>query len=432
LRAAWWLPIILSVAAFVPDLDGQDAVPPDLTPNGAGLTPHEINALQGQSSDTHTVLTNQGFAETPRRFNYGITLTVRGVYDDNIFISSFNRQSDFYFSIEPMIVLGFGGDDSAGSSSLNFTYRPGFFIFLDHSEEDTLQHLLRLSGNHIFGRLTVSFSQDVQLLNGADLNSLSDPTGHNANIDVGQRTQHNIYTTVIADTYDLTGKLFLSNSLGLTVNSYPSGFIGSNNLSGNLFLNYNYSEKVVIGIGGTGGYGTAEGSPDQIYEQANIRISYAASAKTNLSFSGGAEFRQFENDSRGTYVSPVFELSGSYRPFDGTAITLSGSRHIQNSAVLTGQDYTQTDFHLTVTQRFLTRLTLGLSVGYERSQYFGAAQGINATRDDDYYYVQPSIDAMITRWSSAGAYYLYRKDSSSLPIFSFYDNQVGLRATVTF
>ena len=150
-------------------------------------------------------------------------------------------------------------------------------MFIDHSENDTVQHLIRLQANHNFGRLTMSASQDVQILDGADLNSLSDPTGHNANTDIGQRTKHNIFTTQVSDTYDLTGKLFLSNGVSLSVDDYPSQFIGSRNIFGNLFLNYNYSEKLVFGFGGTGGYNTVEqGSPDQTYEQANLRVSYAA------------------------------------------------------------------------------------------------------------------------------------------------------------
>jgi hypothetical protein len=39
---------------------------------------------------------------------------------------------------------------------------------------------------------------------------------------------------------------------------------------------------------------------------------------------------------------------------------------------------------------------------------------------------------LITRWLSAGVYYLHRQDTSNIDFFSFYDNQVGVRATVRF
>jgi hypothetical protein len=421
----------------------QDAVPSDITaPDQPVLSPNEVQTLQ--SSPSRAPIANAAgpgverngrpVAETPRRFQYSFSVTMRAVYDDNINISSFNRVSDFYFTIEPSITLGLGGGDSDSVNSLSLIYRPSLFLFADNSQNDTVQHLIRLQGAHNFGRLSLSLSEDVQILDGADLNSISDPTGHNANIDVGQRTRHNIFITQLSDSYDLTGKLFLSNSFGFGIDDYPSqAQIGSKNFTGNLFINYNYSEKLVLGLGGTGGYNTVDSSStDQTYEQANVRLSYRATAKVSLSASGGLEFRQFENNSRGIYVSPVYDLTASYEPFDGTAISLSGSRRTENSASLAGQDYASTTISLGVKQRFMQRFYLGLSTGFENSSYFSTVQGVSATRDDNYYYIEPSVDCTITRFWTAGAYYLHRQNSSSFDFFSFYDNQFGVRTTLTF
>lgn len=423
----------MAVLVFSGSVFAQDALAP---PGQPLLTPSEIQALSAPQSSSGTgpevSVNGRPAAETPRRFQYHFGITARGVYDDNIFISSFNRVDDYYFAIEPSLFLGFGTEGSG--NSLSFVYRPSVFLFADNSQNDAIQHLIRLQGGHNFGKLALSASQDVQILDGADLNTLSDPTGHTANIDLGQRARHNIFTTNVGDSYVLTGKLFLSNSLGLTVDDYPSGAgISSKTFSGNLFLNYNYSPKFVIGVGGTGGYNTVEASsPDQTYEQANLRLTYTVTAKVSLNASGGIEFRQFGNDSRGTYVSPVYEIAASYQPFDGTAISLSGSRRTQNSASLGGQDFASTTINLALRQRFLRRFSLGFAVGYINSNYFSAVEGINATRDDNYYYIEPSIDLEITRFWSAGAYYLHRENSSSLDFFSFYDNQFGARTSLTF
>ncbi len=163
-----------------------------------------------------------------------------------------------------------------------------------------------------------------------------------------------------------------------------------------------------------------------------MRVGYQVTGKISLSASGGVEFRQFDGDARGGYVSPVYDLSATYQPFDGTTITLSGNGSIQNSAALAGQDYQTTNITATVQQRFLTRMHLGLTVGYEHAEYFGAANGVNATRDDNYYFIQPSLDLTVTRWWTAGGYYLHREDNSSTEVFSFYDNQFGLRSEFTF
>ncbi len=63
---------------------------------------------------------------------------------------------------------------------------------------------------------------------------------------------------------------------------------------------------------------------------------------------------------------------------------------------------------------------------------FLTARNVSAMRDDDYFFIEPSIDVLITRFLSSGVYYLYREDSSSVDFFSFYDNQVGVRATLRF
>jgi hypothetical protein len=422
----------------------QDAIPPTLpASNQPVLTPGEVEALQpgpppaatntNTNADANTTI-GRPYAETPRRFQYNFSVTLRGVYDDNINISSFNRVSDFYVAIEPSLFLGLGGSDSDSVNSLSLTYRPSIFLYADNSQFDTVQHLVRLQGARNFGRLSLSLSQDMQILNGPDLNSLSDPTGHTANIDVGGRTKHNIYTTQLSGSYDLTGKLFLSGAGFVSVDDYSGPQIGSQNFSGNLFINYHYSEKLVLGVGGTGGYNTVDNnsSPDQTYEQANARLDYSATAKINLSASGGLEFRQFGNNSRGTYLSPVYTLSATYQPFDGTAITLNGSRHTANSASLAGQDYASTDINFAVNQRFMQRASLGFAVGYENADYFSAINGVAATRNDDYYYVEPSVDVKIMRFWTVGAYFLHRQNTSSFNFFGFYDNQVGGRTTLTF
>ena len=87
---------------------------------------------------------------------------------------------------------------------------------------------------------------------------------------------------------------------------------------------------------------------------------------------------------------------------------------------------------LRIQQRLLQRIYLGLAAGYENADYFATATGVSATRNDDYYFVEPSVDVLITRYLSAGIYYLHRQDFSSFDFFSFYDNQVGVRATLRF
>ncbi len=381
-----------------------------------------------QSAEIETIA--EEMPATPRRLRYQVSLSVREVYDDNINISSTNREEDFYTVIDPTISLGMGDADT---NFVNLSYSPNAYLFADHSENDALQHIIALSGQYRFPFLTLTLTQDVQLLNGTGLSS---PTGigtdfTRTNLDVAGRTRVNIYTTRLNANYSLTGKTFLTGGISYGVSDYPS-LISSSVLSGNFYLNYTYSPKLAFGLGMNGGLNFVDSpSQDQTYEQINARASYELTGKVSATVSGGVEFRQITGGG-GDNGSPVFDASIFYQPFDGTSLALTFSRRTQNSATLASQDLHSTSITFSARQRFLQRVYLGLSIGYQNSAYFSTVDGIASNRSDDYYFLQGSLDLNLTSFWTAGIFYFYRESDSSLETFSFYDNQFGFQTSLTF
>jgi hypothetical protein len=370
----------------------------------------------------------------PRRFHYQLRLTVRSVYDDNINLSDDNKISDFYTTIEPSVMVGFGDTDARIENYIRLDYLPAVFFFADHSENNSVQHVARLDGQYRINRLTLNLSQMVQIMDGVDVQT-QDSAGsldQQVNLDVAGRTRFNVYTTHVNAAYYLTGKTFLSSGADYTGTHYKS-LISSEVFSANVFLNYNYSPKLVAGVGGTAGFNRVdEPNPDQSFQQANVRVSYQATGKIDFAASGGVEFRHFDGDMRDRYISPVFELGLNYAPFDGTKISVTANRRVLNSAVLASQNYAVTNISIGVQQRFMQRFYLGVNAGYENSDYFSTIGTTGPDRDDNYFFVQPSIAVRVTRFWTVGAYYLHRANDSSFDAFSFHDNQVGLRSTLTF
>ena len=390
--------------------------------------PLPVGGISRPSRDVQVETNGNPVNENFRRFRYNVGVTVREVYDDNINISSFQRISDTYTVIEPGIHLGFG-DSAGGFNYLTFDYIASVYFFAEQTERDTVEHLIRLAAQHDFGHLVLGLNQEVRILDGTNLNTLSNTTGVQANTDVGGPSRENTYTTTVNATYDLTGKLFLSAQISYAMYDYET-LISSRQASANLFINYVYSSKLVIGLGATGGVNSSDGpASDETFEQMNVRANYIVSGKISLSLSTGLEFRQFGG---GNSISPVYEIAGTYRPFENTAITIAGSRRTVSSASLAGQDYSDTNISLTFSQRLFSRLNLSLGVGYQNLDYLSATNGASTARNDDYFYIEPSIDLDITRYWSIGCYYLYRQDSSTLALFSFYDNQFGVRTSLTF
>jgi len=370
----------------------------------------------------------------PRRFHYELRLNIHSVYDDNINISQGVRESDFYTAIEPSITLAFGDIVSREANFLALNYLASLFLFADHSENNALQHVFQLESQYQMNRLTLNLTQSIQILDGTDIRSLNSggDFSQQVNLDVAGRTRFNIYTTHANAAYYLTGKTSLSVGGDYTASDYQS-LISSSTISGNLFLNYNYGPKLVVGLGGTFGSNIVDSpTPDQTFEQVNARFTYQLTGKIDVRASAGVEFREFEGAGRDRYTSPVFDIGLNYLPFDGTTLSLTANRRTLNSAVLAGQDFATTNFTANVQQRMFNRVYLGVGVGYENSDYFSAVAAAGSGRTDNYFFVEPSITVRVTRFWSVGAYYLHRANDSSLEVFGFHDNQVGFRTSLTF
>src|SRR5262249_57174025 len=122
------------------------------------------------------------------------------------------------------------------------------------------------------------------------------------NIDVSARTQLNLYVSRVRAYYDLTEKVFLSGEFDASIYDYRDDFIDSETFSGGLYINYKWTPKVVVGIGGTGGImQVGEGNPDQPFAQVNVRLSYEATGKLNFYASVRSEERRVgkESEARG-------------------------------------------------------------------------------------------------------------------------------------
>jgi hypothetical protein len=371
------------------------------------------------------------YSAEPRRFHYVLRLTVRGVWDDNIFISHTNKVSGYYFAIEPSISIGWGDMEGRSRSYLRLDYMPSAILFVDHSNQDAFNQYIHLEGGYSSGRLTLSLSEDIAILESANLNSFYDTTGLWANTDASAPTRVNIFYTRLRADYQLTGKMYLQGEFDSPTYVYPN-HISDYTIMGGLYLYYNWLPKLSVGIGGTFGYTWVDDpSTNQTFEQVNLRLNYEWTAKLSLYASAGVEFRQFDGN-RDTYDSPVFEVGAAYHPFSGTNISFAAGRRIYPSGYVDNQDFGATYVAARFQQRLFHRLYLGLGAGYEHSNYFATDRDVSANRDDDYWFIEPSLDVAITRWLTAGVYYLHREDSSNQDFFSWEDNQVGVRATVRF
>ncbi len=213
--------LFLGTLTLLPLSTRGQATEADTTATSGTEPPLPAGEISRPSREVQVETNGNPVNENFRRFRYNVGVTVREVYDDNINISSTNRISDFYTVIEPGIHLGFG-DSAGGFNYLTFDYIASAYFFAEQTQRNTVEHMIHLAAQHDFGRLILGLSQDVQILGGTSISSLSNTTGVQANTDVGAPSRVNIYTTTLNGTYDLTGKLFLSGQASYAISDYET------------------------------------------------------------------------------------------------------------------------------------------------------------------------------------------------------------------
>ena len=400
----------------------------------AAIEEPPLPEAEGPEVTTPTEYAPEEVAATPRSFRYAISVDVRGVYDDNVTLSSgANRKGDFYTAVMPQISFGLGDFEDRAENFVFLSYAPSGFFYFDNSDFSTIEQIGSLSGQWRLRRLTLTLSQEYQSVQSSNLNVANTGGGfsNQTNLDVGGRRRVTSYATRFGLSAPLTGKTSLRADASYSV-SDPEGLIGSSNLSGGLGLDHTYGPKLSLGFGVTAGKQfVEEPSPDTTFQQMNVRATYELTGKMRASGSGGLEFRQSDDGTQNNF-SPIFQLALAYAPFDGTQMDISATGRTQNSASAFGQDFTSMQIVFTARQRFLQRIFFSISLGVQNQSYFSTATGVSSERDDNYYFLAPGIDVRITEFWYAGLFYTHRENDSSLPIFSFDDNQYGIRTTLTF
>lgn len=385
-------------------------LPADLTPSGNGL-------ITGQ------------FGPNQAPFEFAVHLTLRGAYDDNIGLTHSNELDDFFVEIQPCLLIGIG-DLVKQDTFLAAIYIPSFYRYEDHSEFDSDQNIVHVLGGITSGKLTLRMSEDIAIRNNI---VLAATTGEHFGL--GTRTDLNTFNTRLSANYNMTPNDFLFSELKVNMTEYAAPLISSELYAADLYLNHGFTSQFVLGGGVELGYNPVDfPTPDQRMVQANAHLNYTPSNQFSLDVIAGEEFRTFENLARGSYDTPVFAISANWSPDKDVKVGLTASRQIFNSAAATAQDYVDTSLNGILRGHICNPLYISLLGGYEHVEYFNAIDLPMPliTLTDDYFYVQPAIDVVLTRWWVLGGYYLRRQNTGSVSTVSFQSNEFGVRTTIKF
>ena len=388
--------------------------------------------LPADKDFTGNGLITQAFGKNEGPIEFAVHFNLRGASNDNIAFTHTNRLDDNYLQIQPSLMLGIG-DVVNTTTFLAAIYAPSLYRYDDHKEFDSDQHSLQVLGGIKSGNLILRLTQNVSILNNIVLASSSSERSSVGAIN--GRTDLDIYNTRLAANYNMTPSDFLFSELKMTRTEYASPLVSSELYAADLYFNHGFSRSLVLGVGVEGGHNTVDfPTPDQSMVQTNGHLRFTPNERFSVDVIAGVEDRTFANNARKSFTTPVFSLSASWLPFDNTRLIFGATRQIFNSAAQTAQDYVDTNLSGTIRQRLGDHLYFGVVAGYEHVEYFNATDLPVPFPEltDDYYYVQPSIDVLLTSFWSIGGYYLRRENSGSVPTVGFYSNEYGARMSIKF
>jgi hypothetical protein len=377
----------------------------------------------------------EGAAPKERAWKFLFSASAAATVTDNLFIQAREKESDFSISLSPKIGVGRGEIVQEAIQSFGFTTRPGLRIeeerasyffasyaprqtwYLDHPDENSLEHDAALVGVLWKGKLKLGIETRFQTLSGPD-------------IDVGSRTDRSLFTGEVVAAYELTGKIGIEAGFRSEIVEYQDAFSSSRNWTNQDYLTYQISPKVRVGLGVGLGYLESENGAAQVYEQALTRVQFQASEK--LSFTGvlGAEARQISGGDE--TVEPIFTLGVIYRPRERTSLILEARRQTYSSGSRANENNTVTAVSTEVRQQVFQRIDLALAAGVSTSDYQAYSGENDVEREDTLVYVRPSLGLSVTRFSRCELSYEFRDNDSSLEAVSFSENVASLELKLLF
>jgi len=318
-------------------------------------------------------------------------------YDGNIFLKSDGGNSDLIARFAPGLTLTLGNDESIFYLMADYTV--GLNYYIEHANESTADQDFRSQFQWSLPKTVIGVNLDVSSDTGPD-------------VDVSDRVRRTLYFGGATMTHTISDKTSWELSGDYTRSEF-AGLITSSQYEGNLFYDYEYSPKTQLGLGGGAGYLSTAGAPGQVFEQANFRTTYRATGKLTLIGQAGLDVRQLRGMGGGDSLTPIFVLEGAWTPREGTEFALTGQRSIYASAILNDQNYTATSIDVSVRQRITDVVDVSLAVGYVNSDYTATTTTVNATREDNYYYIRPAVEWKALSWLGVGIFYEYSEDDST-------------------
>ncbi len=190
---------------------------------------------------------------------------------------------------------------------------------------------------------------------------------------------------------------------------------------GKAYLYYNYSPKTSFFTE----YKFVDADYNDVDDRDNQQnfvyggIDWKATVKTSLMAKAGYQNKSYDVDELGSKDSFVFELLGKYRFTEKTSLGLTLYKGLEESDSILADGKDTAMVKLRYEQKIYNRFFGVVDFAYTNDDY---EQTIPSHREDDRYYVRPSLQYVFLDWLMAEVAYTYDKRDSSQELFDYDTN----------
>jgi hypothetical protein len=411
-------------------------------------TGHSIAAENADNSDEATI-SGDIFGKKARWYHGYLSLY--GAYDDNIFNTENETESDFITVISPGIQLTVPGTDQPAEAIVTDTttpggltfgrftdrsyrrfrayagYAPWFQFYANNSDENVVNHYAQ-AGLQYNLRSGLSFDLVNRFVKDYD------------RIYANRSTQIDQYISNLFNliaTYPVSPKFSLradyTNNFIDYLDDEINGFRNRTDNSGAAYVFYQFKPKTsaFVELRYTDIDYDIDNDRDGDLQNAFGGLSWDITAKSRGRFRAGYGLRRYDEPVFEDSDRFVFDGSMDYRFSPKTRLDLGLYHRIEESTETLYEDLLTTGAALTYPQALRHNLDFEFELSYRLENYRGGDPDLIdlPDRDDNVWFVSPSLTYTFSRWLSGSVAYLYRARNSDVPLNSFGANVFVLKLT---
>lgn len=358
-------------------------------------------------------------AMLPKRWNLISSISAGYEYDDNLTLDESGKTGSGFLTVQPTLGVKYG--PMASGLTMDLIYTADLEWYLDNDLGDRVNHDVSSSFSWERGPFRL-------------FGSLGYGSQASADIDAGDRVARDGLDTSLGLTYEHSEK----TTLGITYSTElfspdDASYISSHTQTFGAFADYKVTGKTTLGLGAQYEYQQVGKGSDSNAYRLLLRSSWAATSKLTLRGEVGPEIREYTDSDSG--MDAYWNLGIDYKLIDTgkTSFAFDIYRDQQASSSLANQAYTSTGISGTLTFTPAESISINMATGYEFANYEATSSEVTADRQDNLYFVRPSLTYAISRRASVSLYYQWTQNvSDGEQSIDFDRNSYGALFTLSY